>query len=58
VEIFRNNELFKIGQLEQYGRRLNVEFKGVPKYEDENVTDIVIKLTKKLEVDVRMVTSQ
>jgi len=50
----KNNEFFKIDQLEQYGRRLNLELEEVPQYSNENVTDIVVQLTKKLNIDVKI----
>jgi len=58
VESSRNKEFFKLNQLKQYGRRLNLEFEGVPQCEDENVTDIVMKLTKSMTLILRLVTSQ
>jgi len=50
----KNNEFFQMDQLEQYGRRLNLEFEVVPQYSNENVTDIVVQLTKKLNFAVRI----
>ena len=53
LEKVKKEEFFKIDQLEQYGRRLNLEFDGVPNQKNENVTDIVIEISKKLDVEVR-----
>jgi len=50
----KSNEFFKIDQLKQYGRRLNLEFEEVPQYINENVTNIVVQLTKKLNNDVKI----
>ena len=49
----KSEEFFKIGQLEQYGRRLNLKFDGIPHQANDNVTDIVIEVSKKLYVEVR-----
>jgi len=48
MEKTKNNEFFKIDQLEQFCRRLNLEFEGIPQQNNENVTDIVIEISKKL----------
>jgi len=53
MESSRSNKFFKIDQLEQFGRRLNLEFEGIPQVKNENVTDIVVKLTKQLNVDIK-----
>ena len=53
LEKVKKEEFFKIDQLEQYGRRLNLEFDGVPNQENENVTDNVIEISKNLDVEVR-----
>ena len=42
----KSEEFFKIGQLEQYGRRLNLKFDGIPHQANDNVTDIVIEVSK------------
>ena len=42
----------KIDVIEQYGRRQNLEFKGVPVTEDENVTNTVIEISKLLGVEI------
>ena len=45
-----NDKKFKLDELEQYGRRQNLEFAQVPYHEGENVTQIVLELASKLEV--------
>ena len=45
-------EASKRDQLEQYGRRQNLEFHGVPEKEDENPTDVVIKLCKSIGANI------
>ena len=42
----------KMDDLEQYNRRLNLQFEGVPQKKDENVKKIVLDLVKKLDVDI------
>ena len=42
----------KIDVIEQYGRRQNLEFKGVPVTENENVTNTVIEISKLLGVEI------
>ena len=42
----------KIDAIEQYGRRQNLEFKGVPVTENENVLSTVIKISKLLSVEI------
>jgi len=46
-------EAFKIDQLDQYGRRENLEFEGVPLSKDEDVGEIVVKLATQLGTCVR-----
>lgn len=46
-------EASKIDCIEQYGRRQNLEFKGVPQKDGENTNDIVVKLAKVLDVDIK-----
>jgi len=42
----------------QYGRRNNLEISGIPnEIEDENLEKTVIKILKKIDVDVVMLTS-
>ena len=43
---------FKIGDLELYGRRQNLELQGVPK-KDENVIQVTMNLISQLGVDIR-----
>jgi len=52
MEKTKNNKFFKIDQLEQYGKWLNLEFGGIPQQNNENVTDIVIEISKKLDIAV------
>jgi len=47
TESSRSKKFFLIDQLEQYGRRLNLKFESILQVKNENVTDIVVKLTKK-----------
>ena len=42
----------KIDVIGQYGRRQNLEFKGVPVTENENVTNTVIEISKLLGVEI------
>jgi len=41
-----------IDKLKQYDRRQNLEFHGVPRLENENVTQIVLDLVRKLDVNI------
>ena len=43
----KKEEFFEIDLLEQYNRILNLEFDGVSNLVNENVTDIVIEISKK-----------
>ena len=45
-------ELNKIDQLEQYGRRQNLEFHGVPEEKDEDPTEIVMKICNTIGVSL------
>ena len=38
----RNNEKLKVHELEQYDRRQNLIFEGVPQFQNESVTEIII----------------
>ena len=51
IETNKQDDFHKIDDLEQYGRRLNLEFEGIPEQKEENVTDIVLDIAKKLNVD-------
>ena len=51
IETNKQDEFHKIDDLEQYGRRLNLEFEGIPEQKEENVTNIVLDIAKKLNVD-------
>ena len=42
----------KVDELEQYGRRQNLEIVGVPEKEDENANAIVLEVAKMLDVDI------
>ena len=42
----------KVDELEQYGRRQNLEIVGVPEKEDENTNAIVLEVAKMLDVDI------
>ena len=48
----RNNEEPKVDELEQYDRRQNLIFEGVPKFQNENVTEIILSLASKLGVNL------
>ena len=48
----RNNEELKVDELEQYNRRQNLIFEGVPQFQNENVTEIILSLASKLDVNV------
>ena len=50
-EKLKKEEFFKIDQLELYGSRLNLEFDGVANQASENVTDIVLEIKKKWDVE-------
>jgi len=47
-------EALKLDNIEQYRRRQNLKFKGVPVpvEEDEDTSEIIVKLAKMLKVDV------
>ena len=45
-------ESIKVDELEQYGRRQNLEILGVPEKEDENTNAIVLEVAKMLDVDI------
>ena len=38
----RNNEELNVDELEQYDRRQNLIFEGVPQFQNENVTEIIL----------------
>ena len=42
----------KVDELEQYGRRQNLEIVGIPEKEDENTNAIVLEVAKMLDVDI------
>ena len=44
------SEAMKLDQIEQYGRRQNLEFHGIPETESEDVTNIVVDISKVLGV--------
>ena len=48
----RNNEELKVDELEQYDRRQNLIFEGVPQFQNENVTEIIWSLANKLDVNL------
>ena len=48
----RNNEELKVDELEQYDRRQNLIFEGVPQFQNENVTEIILSLASKLDVNL------
>ena len=48
----RNNKELKVDEHEQYDRRQNLMFEGAPQFQNENVTEIVLSLTSKLDVDL------
>ena len=45
----------KVESLEQYDRKLNLEITGVPVKDDENTSDIVVKIAKLANVDLSRV---
>lgn len=47
------NESSKLDNIEQYGRRQNLEFKGVPLSEGENTSKIITDLIKLLNIDIK-----
>ena len=51
IETNKQDKFHKIDDLEQYGRRLNLEFEGIPEQKEENVISIVLDIAKKLNVD-------
>ena len=48
-----SDEEMKMDELEQYDRRQNLEFQGVPLTEKEDVTQIILDLSEKLEVSLK-----
>ena len=48
----KNNEELKVNELEQYDRRQNLIFEGVPQFQNENVTEIILSLASKLDVNL------
>ena len=44
--------------IEQYGRRQNLELKGIPQTEGEDTNEIVINLAKVLKADIKKAISQ
>ena len=46
-------ESAKLDNIEHYGRRQNLEFKGIPQTEGEDTDEIVINLAKMLKVDIK-----
>ena len=46
-------ESAKLDNIEQYGRRQNLEFKGIPQTEGEDTNEIVINLAKLLKVNIK-----
>ena len=43
----------KIDEIEQYNKRQNLELQGIPVRKDEDVTQITLDLTSKLDVDIK-----
>ena len=41
-----------LDNLEQYGRRENLEFEGVPQVQNEDTTEVVIKIAEKLNINL------
>ena len=48
-----SDEEMKMDELEQYDRRQNLEFQGVPLTEKEDATQIILDLSEKLEVSLK-----
>ena len=48
----RNNEELKVDELEQYDRIQNLIFEGVPQFQNDNVTEIILSLASKLDVNL------
>ena len=48
-----NAEALKLDGIDQYSRRQNLEFAGVPVSENENVVDVVVKIGKLVGVNVK-----
>ena len=48
----RNSEELKADELEQHDRRQNLISKGVPQFQNENVTEIILSLASKLDVNL------
>ena len=53
TEIKIEEDKQKIDDIDQYNRRQNLIFEGVPTMETENVNDIVIRLVKKFDVSIQ-----
>ena len=51
TETNKQYEFHKIDGLEQHGRRLNLEFEGIPEQKEESVTSIVLAIATKLNLD-------
>ena len=47
-----DTDAIKLDGIDQYSRRQNLEFHGVPQTSNENVVDIVVKIGKVLGVDI------
>ena len=47
-------DTIKVDELEQYGRRQNLEIVGVPEKEDENTNAIVLEVATMLDVDIML----
>ena len=54
AELQKNNEdvKTKLDKLEQYNRRQNLRFHGVPATDGENVTLTILEMIKKLDVNI------
>ena len=48
----RNNEELKVAELEQYDRRQNLIFEGIPHFQNTNITEIILSLASKLDVNL------
>ena len=49
---FPNEKIAKLDDLDQYGRRENLEFEDIPYEENKNTTDVVIKLVETFEAEI------
>ena len=58
TKLRQTHEFHKIDDLEQYGRRLNLEFEGIPEQKEKNVTSFVLNITKKLTIDANFNDNQ